>query len=139
MSGLAQGYEFSSDKARLDVDRVAGWLGDSYWAGCRPRSVIDASIAGSFCLGVYCGSGQVAFARVVSDHATFAWVCDVWVDEGHRGKGIGKAMVAELMATPGIGDLRMVVLATRDAHGLYRQFGFGPVPEDRFLYVRKEG
>jgi GNAT superfamily N-acetyltransferase len=129
------GVEVSLDPARLDVDAVTRWLADeSYWAAGRPRDVVERSIAGSVCFGVYAGSGdearQVAFARVVTDDATFAWVCDVFVDAAWRGRGIGqwlmRVVVEELLDRRGIERL---LLATRDAHTVYEQAGFEPLDD----------
>jgi GNAT superfamily N-acetyltransferase len=127
------GVEISLDPARLDVDAVTTWLADeSYWATGRPRDVVERSIAGSLCFGVYAGPAadapQVALARVVTDGTTFAWVCDVFVDTGWRGRGIGKwlmrVVVEDLFERRGIERL---VLATRDAHAIYDQAGFEPL------------
>jgi GNAT superfamily N-acetyltransferase len=124
------GLEISTDPARLDLDRVERWLADeSYWASGRPRGVVERSIAGSLNLGVYAPGGeQVAFTRVVTDDATFAWICDVFVDPAWRGRGIGswlmRELVEELVDRRGI--LRLL-LATRDAHAVYAQAGFEPL------------
>ena len=127
------GLEISTDTARVDVDRVTRWLSDeSYWATGRPRDVVERSLVGSLCVGVYAGSDaaaeQVAFARVVTDDATFGWLCDVFVDEGWRGRGIGRWMVRvivdELVTRRGVDR---VVLATRDAHAVYAAAGFQPL------------
>jgi GNAT superfamily N-acetyltransferase len=126
------GVEVSLDRARLDVDAVTHWLAEeSYWAAGRPRDVVERSIAGSLSFGVYAGPGdapQVAYARVVTDDATFAWVCDVFVDAAWRGRGIGqwlmRVVVEELVGRRGI---PRVLLATRDAHPVYAQAGFEPL------------
>jgi GNAT superfamily N-acetyltransferase len=127
------GLEISLDPGRLDVDRVFQWIAvESYWAVGRPREVLERSLERSLCAGVYDdaspGSPLVAFARVVTDDATFAWICDVYVDEGSRGRGIGtwlmRELVTELLERRGI--LRLV-LATRDAHEVYARAGFEPL------------
>jgi GNAT superfamily N-acetyltransferase len=128
------GLEISADPARLDLDRVSRWLSEeSYWALGRPRDVVERSVAGSLNLGVYApadggASEQVALARVVTDGATFAWICDVFVDQEWRGRGVGswlmRECVAELMDRRGISRL---LLATRDAHAVYAQAGFAPL------------
>jgi GNAT superfamily N-acetyltransferase len=127
------GLEISTDPARLDLDLVHRWLSDeSYWAAGRSREVVERSVAGSVCLGVYTGtqSGaeQVAFARVVTDDTTFAWVCDVFVAPQWRGRGVGswmmRELVTELLERRGV--LRLL-LATRDAHSVYAQAGFAPL------------
>ncbi len=128
------GLEISTDRDRLDLDRIARWLSEeSYWAAGRARDVVERSVGGSLNLGVYApgphgATEQVAFARVVTDDATFAWICDVFVDEAWRGRGVGswlmRECVTELLERRGI--LRLL-LATRDAHAVYAQAGFAPL------------
>lgn len=129
----ADGLEISLDRERVDVDRVHCWLSDeSYWAAGRTRDVVERSIAGSLVAGVYAGpqadAELVAFARVVTDDATFAWICDVFVGAPWRGRGIGawltEVLVTELMEVRGITRL---LLATRDAHAVYAKSGFEPL------------
>ena len=127
----ADGYRISTDPALLDVDAIVHWIGDlSYWAKGRPRSVIEKSLAHSLCFGIYQatdrGEQQVGIARVVTDYATFGWLCDVYIDEAQRGQGLGKWLVATIVSHPDLATIRRIMLATRDAHGLYRQFGFVP-------------
>jgi len=116
-------YEISDDRARLDLDVVERLLHETYWAWERPRGAIEKSIANSLCLGAYWRGAQVGFGRAVTDGATFAWVCDVVIDEAHRGTGLGKVLVEALINHPEIAELRQV-LATRDAHTLYERFGY---------------
>jgi len=118
-------YIVSTSQARLDLGFVCAALAGSYWAGSRPRAVIRKSVRSSLCFGVYerRGGRQVAFARVVADRATFSWICDVVVDEGERGKGIGKLLMATVSGHPVV-RRGLCILATRDAHGLYEKFGF---------------
>ena len=117
----------STDPARLDLDVVHGFLaGSSYWATGISREVVERAVRHSLCFGAYAGDGQVGFARVVTDHATYAYVSDVFVLPSHRGRGVGKRLMAAIVAHPELQGLRRWHLATRDAHGLYRQFGFGP-------------
>jgi GNAT superfamily N-acetyltransferase len=120
------GYEFSSDHSRLDVTAIHAYLTRSYWSPGIPRDIVERALRHSLCLGVYESAtrAQVGLARVVTDHATFAYLCDVYVLEEHRGHGLGKAMMSEVMAHPALSGARRVMLATRDAHGLYRQSGF---------------
>lgn len=132
------GYLVSNDKSRIDRDKVAEWLSRSHWAANRSRELIDLSIDNSMCWAAFDGDEMVAFCRVVTDQATFAWLCDVWVDEAHRGHGVSKLLVGSVMESPEIRDLRMVLLGTRDAHGLYEKFGFSLVPADRFMVVRND-
>ncbi|WP_091561364.1 GNAT family N-acetyltransferase [Micromonospora pattaloongensis] len=121
------GYELSTDPTRIDVDRVHHWLStDAYWAIGRPRDVLARAIAGSTAFGVYrpTDGAQVAFARAVTDGATFAWLCDVYVDRAERGHGLGAWMVGSVrdeLATRGV---RRILLATLDAHGVYAGLGF---------------
>jgi GNAT superfamily N-acetyltransferase len=127
--------EISTDPARLDVDRIHRWLStDAYWALGRTREVVERSIAGSLNVGAYADGEQVGYARVVTDHATFAWLCDVYVDPAHRGSGVGTALLEAVSARLAGMRLRRVLLATEDAHGLYRRFGFTPLPHpERFM------
>ena len=121
-------YTISTDPARLDLDVIHGYLsGESYWAQGRPRDVMRRALAHSLCFGVYAGDEQVGVARVVTDCATFAWLCDVFVLESHRGQGLGKWLVESVVAHPQLRGL-LFMLATRDAHGLYQRYGgFEPV------------
>lgn len=126
LTDLANNYEISGEQARLDIDAIHAYLTRSYWSPGIPRDIVERAARNSLCFGVYeRGSGrQVAFARVVTDHATFGYLCDVYVLEEHQGRGIGKAMMRAAMAHPALAGARRVMLATRDAHGLYRQHGF---------------
>ncbi|MEV2254661.1 GNAT family N-acetyltransferase [Streptomyces sp. NPDC050147] len=129
---LPAGYELSTDAARLDAARVHQWLStDAYWAMGRSREKQDRAIAGSLNFGVYeAASGkQVAYARVVTDHATFAWLCDVYVDRSVRGKGFGSALVAAVRDHLEPCGLRRILLATADAHGVYERVGFGALED----------
>jgi GNAT superfamily N-acetyltransferase len=133
----AVAYEISTDRARLDVDRIHRFLStEAYWAPGVSRELVERSIENSLCFGVYdATSGElVGFARAVTDRATFAWIADLYVESGHRGRGLGKRLVQEILAHPDLSGLRRLMLATADAHGLYRQFGFESlrVPE-RFM------
>lgn len=127
-----EGLEFSSDAGRVDRARVYEWLsGDSYWAAGRSRSQQEAAMDASRNFGIYrTDSGeQVAYARVITDGATFAYLCDVYVDRSVRGSGVGTALVGGVCATlDGLGLTRML-LATADAHGLYSRFGFEPLAD----------
>jgi GNAT superfamily N-acetyltransferase len=115
----------STDPARLDLDVIHGFLSaESYWAAGIPRETVARSIRHSLCFGAYDGGRQVGFARVMSDYATVAYLADVFVLPSHRGRGIGKRVMATITGHPALQGLRIWVLYTRDAHGLYRQFGF---------------
>ncbi|MGW0768042.1 GNAT family N-acetyltransferase [Streptomyces sp. NPDC002676] len=128
--GLPDGYEFSADADRVDVERVHGWLSnDAYWAIDRPRDKHERAMASSINFGVYAtASGeQVAYARVVTDLALFAWLADVYVDPSARGKGLGTALVGEIREYLRPYGLRRILLATADAHGVYQKLGFRPL------------
>ena len=130
LPGLPEGYEISDDPDRVDVGRVHHWRStDAYWALGRPREKQEGAIRGSLNFGVYEeGSGeQVAYARVVTDRATFAWLCDVYVDPSARGKGLGTALVAAVREHLRPYGLRRILLATHDAHGVYAKLGFEPL------------
>jgi len=123
-------YTISTDKQRLDLALVHRYLSQSsYWAQGRPREVVAKSIESSLCFGAYTSDGrQVGFARVVTDRATIAWLCDVFVLEEHRGRGLGKRLVEAVVSHPDLRHLRRILLATSDAHGLYRGYGgFAPL------------
>jgi GNAT superfamily N-acetyltransferase len=115
----------TTDPSRLDVGTVHGFLTGSYWARGIPREVVERSIRHSICFGAFEGTPQVGFARVISDRATFAYVADVFVLPSHRGRGVGKRLMACIASHPELQNLRLWTLFTRDAHGLYRQYGFG--------------
>lgn len=117
-------YTVSSDPARIDLAVVHGYLSRSYWAPGIPIEVVQRSMAHSLCFGLYQGHAQVGFARVVTDQATFAYIADVFVLEAHRGKGLAKWLVRIILDDHRLQGLRRFLLATRDAHALYRRFGF---------------
>ncbi len=128
------GYEISDDAARIDVDAVWTFLRDAYWSPNVPRDVVERSIAGSLCLGMYAPGGELAgFARAVTDSATYAWIADVFVLEPHRGRGLGVWLVETLLDHPRLQGLRVLSLNTLDAHGLYERFGFARDGEKRMV------
>ena len=118
-------YELTDEAARLDLDAVAALLRDTYWAADRPRSVLERSVQNSLCFGLFHEGGQVGFGRVVTDYATVAYLCDVVIADGHRGKGVGKWMLTCILEHPQLQGCR-VDLFTKDAQEFYRGFGFGP-------------
>jgi GNAT superfamily N-acetyltransferase len=121
-------FLISTDPARLDLDLIHGFLANCYWAKGIPRDIVARSIEHALCFGVYDSSGkQVAFARVISDFATIAYVGDVFVLESHRGRGLGKWLMECITQHSALQGLRRWMLTTRDAHGLYAQVGFTPV------------
>ncbi|WP_249138078.1 GNAT family N-acetyltransferase [Phenylobacterium montanum] len=119
----------SDDPERFDFDRGWRWIGqESYWAAGIPCDLFEKALRNSLTVGAYAPDGAMAaMARVVTDRATFGWVCDVFVDEAHRGAGLGKALMNYLKAHPDLQGFRRLLLATRDAHGLYAGFGFRPL------------
>jgi GNAT superfamily N-acetyltransferase len=123
---MADPYVISSDPARIDVALIQRWLSqESYWAPGIPHDVVERSIAGALNFGIYHETqGQVGFARVISDRATFAYLADVFVLQEHRGQGLSKRLMETILAHSELQGLRRWMLATRDAHGLYEQFGF---------------
>jgi GNAT superfamily N-acetyltransferase len=129
--------EISTERAKLDVDVIHGFLARSYWAGGISREKVARSLEGSLCFGLFVDGRQAGFARVISDRTTFAYLCDVFVLEEHRGRGLAKRLIAAVRAHPDLAGLRRFLLATRDAHGLYEPFGFACVTEPRkFMEVR---
>ena len=118
-------YEINTDRRKLDVALIHNFLDQqSYWATGRSRETIERSIRNSVNFGIYKGSQQVGFGRVITDYATFAWVADVFVLEQERGKGLSKWLMEVMIAHPKLQKFRRWVLATKDAHELYRRFGF---------------
>jgi GNAT superfamily N-acetyltransferase len=123
-------YAISTDPARLDIEAVHAYLnGESYWAASRSLETVRRSMENSLCFGLYKGPSQAGFARAVTDYATFAWIADVFVLPEHRGQGLAKWLMSTIVAHPKLQGLRRMVLATRDAHSLYAQSGFGPLSE----------
>jgi GNAT superfamily N-acetyltransferase len=118
------GYVISTDPTRLDVSVIHEYLTRSYWAAGIPRSVVERAIAGSLCFGLYHGSDQVGFARIITDSATYAYLADVFVLEPHRGRGLAKWLMDVIIAHPALQGLRRWALVTRDAHRLYACHGF---------------
>lgn len=114
----------SLDPARLDLDAIHAFLAESYWAQGVPRDVVVRAVAHSLCVGAYRGTAQIGFARLVTDRATFAYLADVYVLPGHRGHGIARRMLEQLLGHPDVLGLRRLLLVTRDAHGLYERLGF---------------
>jgi GNAT superfamily N-acetyltransferase len=117
-------YEITCDKARLDVDGIHHFLAQSYWSPGIPRTTVERAIANSLCFAILHEDKQVGFARVVTDKATFAYLADVYVLPEHRGQGLSKRLMGEIIRHPDLQGLRRMLLATRDAHTLYKKFGF---------------
>ena len=128
---LKEDYTISTDTARLNVDVIYQYLSEeSYWAKGIPRSVVEKSIANSLCFGIYYKTEQIGFARVISDKATFAYLGDVFILPAHRGKGLSKWLIQTIHTHPDLQNLRRWWLGTKDAHGLYEQFGWTRINED---------
>lgn len=131
------GYQVDDDPGRLDLDVVHGFLRTAYWSPGLPRDVLERSVANSLVVGVYAEDGtQVGFARAVTDRATFAWISDVFVVESARGAGLGRFVVEALLEHHALQGLRRVMLATADAHDLYRSYGFTDLEDPRLILVR---
>ena len=125
MTNPGEGLRLSTRAEEMDVDAVHAYLsGESYWARGVPRETVARAIQHSLCVGVFHGAAQVAFARAVTDRATYAYLADVYVLERYRGRGLGRWMMDTLVAHPDLQGLRRWMLMTHDAHGLYARFGF---------------
>jgi GNAT superfamily N-acetyltransferase len=134
-----EGLEFSADTARLDLERVHAWLAEeSYWAMGRSRAAHESAVAASRNYGIYdrASGEQLAYARVITDGVTFAWLCDVFVAVEARGRGVGVALIEGVIAALEPLGLRRMALTTDDAHGLYERFGFRPLDEPRQWMAR---
>lgn len=132
-----QGYRISTVFEEMDLDCIHQFISQSYWAKGVPRDTLDKAIRNSLCFGVFTDSNQqVAFARLITDKATFAYLADVFVLSEYRGNGISKWLVSEIVSHPDLQGLRRMILATRDAHGLYEQCGFKPIePVENFMQI----
>ncbi|HYF66462.1 MAG TPA: GNAT family N-acetyltransferase [Herpetosiphonaceae bacterium] len=129
-------YQISTDPARLDLAAIHAYIARSYWGNNRPIDVVARSLQHSLCFGVYRGAEQIGLARVVTDHATFAYLCDVYILEAHQGRGLGKWLISVVAGYPLLQGLRRWSLATRDAHGLYEQYGFSRLSDpDRWMEI----
>lgn len=121
-------YEIDTSRERLDISAIHAFLSESsYWAKGRPVEVVRRSIDHSLPFGLYCGTRQIGFARVITDYATFAWIADVFILPEHRGKGLSKWLMETILAHPELQGFRRWVLGTRDAQALYSRFGFAPL------------
>ena len=131
-------YVLRSDLADMDLDLVHRWLStDAYWALGRSREAVGTAAQHSLNVGAFTGDGrQVAYARVVTDHANFAWLCDVYVDRAHRGRGLGKRLVGSVVERLDHLGVRRTLLSTQDAHGVYAGNGFEPLPDPTTWMIR---
>jgi GNAT superfamily N-acetyltransferase len=134
------GFTVSTHPGRLDVDAIHAFLTTSYWAEGIPRETVARSLEGSLCFGLYEGGSQIGLARVITDLATFAYLCDVYVLPERRGLGLGRWLMQCVMDHPGLAGLRRFVLVTRDAHELYRPFGFTePARPETYMEIARPG
>jgi GNAT superfamily N-acetyltransferase len=131
-------YTISTDPARLNLDAIYAYITHSYWAPGRAREVVAATLQNSLCFGLYEHDVQIGFARVITDYATLAYLCDVYVLEDYRGRGLGKWLVATVLECPHVALVGRWSLNTRDAHSLYARYGFEPIssPENAMRLVR---
>ena len=133
-------YSITTDRKRLDLDAIHAFISRSFWAEGIPKETMAKAIANSLCFGVFDGPSQVGFARVVTDRATYAYLCDVYVLESHRARGLGKWLMEAVMAHPDLQGLRRFQLVTRDAHGLYARYGFDtPANPERHMEIFRHG
>lgn len=132
-------YQITTDRNQLQPEAVHRWLSqESYWAKDIPYDVVKAAFDHSFVIGALFEGTQIAYARLVTDYATFAYLADVYVEEAHRGLGVSKQLMAVIMDLDWVKSLRRIILTTMDAHGLYAQFGFIPVPfPERIMVINK--
>ena len=139
-AGQTTGVRISTDCADVDLNWLAPALSErAYWALGRSRDAVEAAISRSLCFSAFVDGRQVGFARVITDLVTFAWVCDVFVDESARGQGVGTLLIQTIGSDPRLRDLRRLVLATRDAHDVYARAGFGPlVHPERWMERRRD-
>lgn len=135
---MSDDYEIRTDLADMDLDLVHEWLStDAYWSLGRTREAVGTAAEHSLNFGAFTSARrQVAYARVVTDHVTFAWLCDVYVDRGHRGRGVAKRLVAAVTETLDPLRIGRTLLSTRDAHAVYAGFGFEPLPDPTRWMIR---
>lgn len=135
---MTDALEITTDKSRIDRELVHRFLSGTYWAAGIPRELVDRAIDHSFCFAAFADGQQIAFARVVTDSTTFAYLADVFVVESHRGRGISKRLIRAILEHPELQGLRRWMLATLDAQGLYEQFGFARVKHpERFMEIHR--
>jgi N-acetylglutamate synthase-like GNAT family acetyltransferase len=129
--------EISTDPERIDIDVVHRFLTSSYWARGRSRDMVERSIRNSLCFGAFLDGKQIAFARMITDRTTFAFLADVFVTPEFQGRGVGKRLLSQILAHPDVHDLRLTMLRTKDAQELYKQFGFSEVENpERIMELR---
>ena len=136
MDFIKDGFIISTEKEKLDINLIHSFLNRTYCAEGISKETIRRSIEGSLCFGVFENDKQVGFARMITDKATFAYLEDVFIIEEYRGRGLSKWLMEVIMSHPDLQGLRRMILVTKDAHGLYRQFGFTPIINvDRWMHI----
>ncbi|MDA9004165.1 GNAT family N-acetyltransferase [bacterium] len=132
---MIEGYRLTDNKNEMDVNVIHSYISKSYWANGIPIDVLEKAIENSLCFAVVTAEGElVGFSRVITDYATYAYLSDVFVNEAHQGKGLSKELLTAIARHPMLQGLRRVMLATKDAHGLYKQFGFSELASpERFM------
>ena len=136
MDFTKDGFIISTEKEKLDVDLIHSFLNRTYWAEGISKAIVGRSIEGSLCFGVFENDKQVGFARMITDKATFAYLADVFIIEEYRGRGLSKWLMQVIMSHPDLQGLRRMILATKDAHGLYEKFGFTPlINVERWMHI----
>ena len=138
MDFIKDGFTISTEKEKLDIDLIHSFLTRSYWAEGISKEIIGRSVEGALCFGVFENEKQVGFARMITDRATFAYLADVFIIEEYRGRGLSKWLMEVIMSHPDLQGLRRMVLVTRDAHELYKKFGFTPLNNvDRWMHIHQ--
>ena len=133
-----EGYSITTDTTFFNLEYIHNFLTHSYWAEGIPIETVRRSVENSLCFGVFHLGRQIGFARMITDKATFAYLADVFIDEAYRGQGLSKWLMEEILKHPDLQGLRRMMLATRDAHGLYTQFGFVPLTNtDRWMHIHQ--
>ncbi|HMU45545.1 MAG TPA: GNAT family N-acetyltransferase [Chitinophagaceae bacterium] len=131
-----ENFLVSTDKSKLDLNYVQSVLSKTYWAEGIPIETVEKAVNGSICFGIYDKNKQIGFARLITDAATFAYLADVFIDAAYQGKGLGKWLIEEIMKHESVQGLRRFMLATKDAHGLYDQYGFVPLTNtERWMHI----
>ncbi len=132
-------YTISTDKTSLDITAIHRYLSeDAYWSRGIPRGIVERGIGNALCFGLYQGETQIGFARVISDYASFAYLCDVFILEPYRAQGLGKWLMSCVMAHPALQGLRNYLLFTKDAHGLYAHYGFTSIGNPERVMVKRD-
>jgi N-acetylglutamate synthase-like GNAT family acetyltransferase len=140
MNFIKDRFIISTEKEKFDIDFIYSFLNRTYWAEGISREIVRRSIEGSLCFGLFENDKQIGFARMVTDKATFAYLADVFIIEEYRGRGLSKWLMEVIMSHPDLQGLRRIMLATRDAHELYKKFGFTPLNNvDRWMHIHDPG